>query len=74
MITIVIPLFVLLWLVSSVLTFGWNFAYFQREYPTLAEENYLADILFSLAISLFPFAGLFPVYLMDLHKHGWKFH
>ncbi len=73
-------LLILIWVVCSVADYGFNFAYFQREYPTIAEEHYKEDIIMCAITSLAGPASLIGTILMwiirgkfPLFKHGIKF-
>lgn len=72
-----------LYLLSAVATWfiaaGWDFAYYQREWPTLAEKHRERDateaICASLALAIvLPVFGLIMVHnLTNFARHGWKF-
>lgn len=62
----------LVWLICGILAYGLTFAYFQRRWPTLAEEGYWSD--FSLALlmgAIGPF-GIGMNLLMGRVRYGFK--
>ena len=65
--------------ISSVICYGWYFAYLQREYPSVAEENYPYDLAFSIFFGilygLLGPLGILITYFINTKfaKHGWKF-
>lgn len=71
---IIIGIVVLIvWIVTSVLTYGYNLAYYQRQYPGIAEEDYVRDVIFALSLSVFPLAGYLATLNLGKTKHGLKF-
>lgn len=58
---------VVFWVVCSVLSYGFMFGMFQREFPTLAEEDYRRDMIFSAITSII--GG--PVMLCGMWYKGW---
>ena len=69
---------IILWIGQAVLIYGMEFAYWQREYPVLAEDNYDVDKEDALISAVF--ALLCPVVLLlgawimfDYGRHGIKF-
>lgn len=73
MVTTVIVLGVLGWIACSVLTYGGEFAYFQREFSLIAGKNYDKDRRFALRMALFGPIGLLVVFVNTFFKHGLKF-
>ena len=70
----IIPIIILGWLLCSFLAYGIMFAYFQREFPTLAEEGYRHDMGTSLLIARVfgPLALLVYFCLSGFCEHGFK--
>jgi hypothetical protein len=67
------PTFIIIWIVTSVLSYGFAFGYFQKEYPLSAQQYQKRNRLFALKLSVFPFAGMIIVIIEGLYKHGLKF-
>lgn len=73
-------IYITIWLVSFVLTFGLSFAYFQRKYPRIAESNYKEDLgfCFTLALTGGPISLIaFLVFVLVGNKgkfYGFKFY
>ena len=62
------------WVCCSVLSYGINFAYFQRAFPTLAKFDYKKDKYFSIAFSVAgPFSLVITYFMSDFAKYGLKF-
>ncbi len=60
-------------LMCSVLAYGITFAYFQGEFPELAEKQRLIDRIFSVVVAVFGPIGLLTTYIWsDFAKHGWR--
>ena len=77
-ITILIYFLIVTWISSPPLIYGMTFAYFQRQYPTLAEEERRSDIGEACLQAMFGIIGgplaLAAVYLLSKRaKHGLKF-
>jgi len=67
-------LFILGWLLCGILNYGLMFAYWQREFPSLAEDAYEEDRMHSLVSSLAgPCALIACLYHTEFGKHGFKF-
>ena len=64
---------VLIWIICSILSYGFEFAYVQKEYNITAEFHYWEDVTFSLFISIFGPVSLFIVFITRDFKHGLKF-
>ncbi len=69
-----------LWLLSFVLHYGISFAYWQKEFPFLAKEQYYSDMRFSIVMGIFGPLSLIgqavflsSKYGRSLYKHGVKF-
>lgn len=67
---IIIAIFLVLWAVSSVITYGAFLGYMQREFPIIAEEGYWNDVRHAVFMSLFPFAGLLTALALGRFEHG----
>ena len=63
------------WIACGVLHYGMDFAYFQRQYPTLARKDHRRDRLTAFLQSLVgPIALIGEVlFLWNKPKHGLKF-
>lgn len=73
----ILSIYIAVCLVLGVLSYGVTFAFFQREWPSLAEEHYASDLGFAVCIGILAFA-IPPVILVALigsvsFKHGVKF-
>ena len=64
--------FALFWLACGVIDYGLIFAYFQREYPSLAEEDYCKHIFNALLGIPFGLAALLSSCTLGYYKHGFK--
>ena len=62
------------WIVSGVLAYGIDFAYFQRQFPHIAKEDYLQDMAYAM---LWGLGGALTMsigfFLSGFAKHGLKF-
>ena len=47
-----IEFIILFWVLCSILVYGFQFAMWQKEFPSLAKEDYKSDKLRSLVISI----------------------
>lgn len=47
-----LSLFVFVWLLCAVLTYGLQLAFWQRKFPTIAAESYKRDVISSAVSSL----------------------
>ena len=73
-----ILIFVVLFIIQSVLTYGLIFAHVQNKYKTIAKEQYLDDMassmLFGAMYSLLPVVGFLIALLMtEFGRFGFKF-
>ena len=62
----------LVWVVCGVLSYGLNFAFFQRKFPTLADEEYARDLRFAVITSFLGPVALFANLCACGIKHGLK--
>ena len=70
----ILTLLALLYVAIGVLTYGLMFAYWQREWPSLAKEDYQSDLVKSLVgFVLWP-ASLLFLALRGGFRHGLKFY
>ena len=67
-------LFVVLWVACGVISYGMTFAYFQREFPTLAEEHYRKHVGSALSSVFFGLIGILAIVACGWRwrKHGLK--
>lgn len=64
----------LLWLLCGFISYGWIFAYFQREFPSLAETAYHRHRRYALEELLWgPIGVLATLTDPKWRKHGFKF-
>jgi len=65
---------ILLWIACGLVNYGGMFAFFQREFPCIAEKNRNRDKSFcNMAFATGPW-GLIPTILVSrFFKHGFKF-
>lgn len=62
-----------IWIGCGIVGAGYGFAYFQDEYPTLAERDYKRDRRRAIAQGImFGPIGLFVSWQMDFTHHGWR--
>lgn len=66
-------LIIIAYIVSSVISYGATFAYFQRKFPSIAEEFYREDMGFAIAMALLPFSIVLSFVMSGFYKHGFKF-
>jgi len=66
-------LFITVWFGCGVLTYGFDFAHFQRKYPYLAERDRRSDRISSVLVALLGPLGLILVMIAEHNKHGLKF-
>lgn len=66
-------LFAVIWILCGIETYGRTFAYFQRKYPTMAEEKYSSDILFCGIICFTCGPIVTVVSLEKFSGYGYKF-
>ena len=62
------------WLGSAALSYGIMFAYFQRKWPTLADEDYRSDMGGTAGFSLLggPIALLVSIFFSGFCQYGLK--
>jgi len=66
-----ITLFMVIWTICGVLTYGITLAYFQRNYPEIAKEDYREDVGFSVLFGIVGPIGLFvSLWGSGFAKHG----
>lgn len=70
---IIMSLFIVIWILCGVLSYGISLAYFQRQYPSLAKECYREDVRDSLVMSSIGPFGLLSTLLVFGTKHGVMF-
>ena len=68
---IILISFIVIWIISGILTYGISLAYMQREYPSIAEEMYLEDVVFAMFFSILgPMSLLISFILSNYGKYG----
>lgn len=65
---------IIFWLVCGFISYGFSLAYWQRGWPSLAENNYIDDIIVSLIMSIIfgPIMLIFGIFIVKFYKHGFK--
>jgi len=64
----------LFWVICGVISYGLDFAYFQRKYPSLAEQDYKRDIRMCIFFAIFGPINLIEIILMrNDYLYGLKF-
>ena len=71
-----IVIYILGYIVSWFLLQGWNLAYFQRNYPSIADKSYKSDkehsIMYATYISLvWPIGIIYSFKDYEYFKYGW---
>lgn len=66
-------LFILFWATCSILSYGFEFSYWQNQYKTQAVHDYKKDLLFSIVFSISGPIRLIVILILDMYKHGLKF-
>jgi len=66
-------LLVVIWVLCGIETYGRLFAYFQREYAVIADENYKSDIIFCAIISLTGPIAFIVSFIVKHRGYGYKF-
>ena len=66
-------LFIIFWLICSITSYGFYFAFYQNKYPIAAKRDYIKDMFFSLFFSLFGPVGLVVIFHMKQYTYGLKF-
>jgi hypothetical protein len=62
------------WVVCGVINYGYYFAYFQRRFSSLAEDNYSQDRFAAFSYAVFgPIGIVSSVITFRTFKHGLKF-
>ena len=67
-------LVLLFWISSGIFSYGYGFAYLQRKYPTLADENYIIDRSLAGFMALFGPVNLGVLFFSGRCSYGvkWK--
>jgi DNA-binding transcriptional regulator of glucitol operon len=68
-----IVLGVVAWLACGVLSAGWAYAYFQREFPSIADERRQGDTRFALGMALLGPFDLIGLLLFLWGNGGFKY-
>jgi hypothetical protein len=64
-------IFLAAWVICGILNYGWAYAFQQREFPTLAENDAVCDRNFAIFIGLMGPCALLALILTKAWKHGW---
>lgn len=69
-----IKFIIVLWLLCSILAYGGSFAYYQRNYPTLAKQSYRQEMGICMIMSLIggPISLLVTTFTSGFFEHGFK--
>jgi lipid-A-disaccharide synthase-like uncharacterized protein len=68
---IMVTLFIILWFLSGFIGAGFSYAYFQREFSSIAKEGRQQDTIFSCISILGGPLQLLIALLLNHYKHGW---
>ena len=64
-------------LLAAAIAYGLTFAYFQREFYLIADENYIVDMFISALVAILTFFMVFPFivtfFMCEKAKYGLKF-
>ena len=67
-------IFLIIYLVTIILSYGVTFAFIQRKWPVLAEADYAEDMAFSALFAMLgPCMLLATIFLCERYKYGIKF-
>ncbi len=72
---VVIAVIAIVWIICGVVNYGFTFAYFQRKYPTLAENDYKRDRNMARWFALGGIPGLIGSWIAargEYSKYGFK--
>lgn len=61
------------WIISAIFVYGFTFAYFQKEWPSIATELYYEDVEVAITMAVFGPIGLLVLLATGSMKHGMKF-
>jgi len=62
-----------LWVICGVLSYGITFAFYQKQFPTIAKEHYDAHKSFATKMAMFgPINLLAALIVYGGYKHGFK--
>jgi len=62
-----------LWIICVIISYGYQFAYYQREFPLLVDNKYKEDMVFSIFVSLFGPINIVSIIMRREYQHGVKF-
>lgn len=65
--------YIIFYIICGILSYGFLFAYFQREYPTIAKKKFGRDSVFAHIMALFGPIALLDIFLTGTYKHGLLF-
>lgn len=69
---IIVPVMTI-WLMIGIINYGATYAYYQREYPNIADKNRTGDRGFATFIALLGPLGLIMIIDHNGFKHGFKY-
>lgn len=72
MIEVLIILVILADIFCSVLTYGYIFNYYQKEFPTIASKSVRQDKRHALGMSIIGIARIIVVIMLQRYEHGWN--
>lgn len=62
----------ILWMICSVIAVGYEFAYFQRQYPSLRKSQYDSDANMAMTTGFLGPVALFACFMaLGTLEHGW---
>lgn len=62
------------YILTAIIAYGGFFAFFQRTFTTIADEEYWTDMTFSMLLALFPIEGfVLGMILTNFYEKGFKF-
>ena len=63
----------LLWIVCGIISYGFDFAYYQREYSPIAKKDYKEDRIICVFFALLGPINLIEIIIRKNYKHGLKY-
>lgn len=72
MLSMIVAGALLVWLICGIVAYGLTFAFFQKKWPTLAEETYWSDFRLALLVGIIGPFGIAMNVVMGNVRHGFK--